>query len=1112
MPEPLPSDALDLLDDLPLPALVSDPTGAVLHVNPALRTLTDRPLDELLGRGFLTLVHPDDRPVPGAPPAWVDPDGRPVEHELRLLTPGGYRWQCLQSRPRGAHGARVVCTLHDIHALKLVEHRTGSALHDERAAHARLRDVLDASPTLMWTARDHEDVLHFNRTWSEYTGLPAVLPREAWEGALHPDDLERVRRVRAEARADRRPYELDARFRRQDGSYRWQHVSVRPFGQDEWLGVATDVHDRRDSEAKLHLTLQAGGLGVWTYDVGSGRTTRTPEAARLLDVDDADAPFASFAGRVHEEDRGRVTRDFEDVLRDGGPEQLRVEHRYFRADGRKIWTEHRVHVERDEQGRALRLLGVTADVTARKRDEERLTLLADAGETLARNLDVTQTLTRLARLAVPRIADWCVVYLPDAEGVLTPVAVQHRDHEKVEYARRVIGAFPARVDDEAGIGRAFRDGETLHVPDLPGLLASVGPLPEGWQDVMDRLRLRSMLAVPLVAHGRPIGLLNLCFAESGRTYGEGDLPAARELANRAALALENAQLYHEARELNTTLEARVRERTAELDLRNRALEAFADLSRDFAAEADPARLVGRAQEILVGLLPGSASTYYEPAGERWALRSHRGVFRNPRLLDTLRGGLPRGLNPNLDRPFDTHEAYYQERYDPNTVPSAAHDLTLIRATASLPVLVGGEARGVLIVGSYEPRAWTSSERALLETVARSLGVALERADALRAVQHERTFLSGLLRSLSEGIVACDAQGRLTTFNAASEEIHGSAARAAPPERWAELYRLYRPDGETPLPREEVPLYRAWQGRRVQDEVIVVRRPDGERRLMVCVGGPIVTSGGEQLGAVVVMRDVTDRDRAEAALRQANRELKRSNEELEQFAYVASHDLQAPARAVTSFAGVLDLRYGHLLDERGHAYLTQIVRGGERMKRLVDDLLTFSRVNTQRRPLEPVDSARVLAEALELLTPDLQVTHALVTHDDLPIVRADEGQLSRVLVNLIGNALKYARPGVPPRVHVSARREGSMWRFSVRDNGLGIEERYFEQIFVPFKRLHSRDEIEGSGLGLAVSRKIVERHGGWLWLESTPGEGSVFQFTLPSVDADVAARSGEVTTA
>lgn len=251
-----------------------------------------------------------------------------------------------------------------------------------------------------------------------------------------------------------------------------------------------------------------------------------------------------------------------------------------------------------------------------------------------------------------------------------------------------------------------------------------------------------------------------------------------------------------------------------------------------------------------------------------------------------------------------------------------------------------------------------------------------------------------------------------------------------------------------------------------------------------------------------MRDVTERYQAEAALREANENLRRSNQELEQFAYVASHDLQTPLRAVTSFAGLLQKRYGERLDARGHTYLSHIVQGGERMKRLVDDLLAFSRVHTQQRPPQPVDSANTLREVVELLGPELEASGGWVTSGPLPWVQADEGQLSRLLVNLIGNALKYRRPEVPPRVHVTAQPEGSLWRFAVADNGVGIDARYHEQVFVPFQRLHAQDDIEGTGLGLAVSRKIVERHGGQLWLESVPGQGSTFFLTLPGAEREV----------
>ncbi|MFB9990521.1 ATP-binding protein [Deinococcus oregonensis] len=226
------------------------------------------------------------------------------------------------------------------------------------------------------------------------------------------------------------------------------------------------------------------------------------------------------------------------------------------------------------------------------------------------------------------------------------------------------------------------------------------------------------------------------------------------------------------------------------------------------------------------------------------------------------------------------------------------------------------------------------------------------------------------------------------------------------------------------------------------------------------------------------------------------ELERSNAELEQFAYIASHDLQAPIRAVTSFAGIIAQRYAGQLDDRGQLYLQQIIGSGEHMKRLVDDLLTFSRIHTHQGDQVLVDSQAVFGEvARRLASEDMEGTFDL-SATGLPRVRANPQQLDQLLQNLISNGLKYRREGVRPRVQVSAVQGGDFWRFAVSDNGIGIEEQYFGRIFEIFQRLHGRDTFEGTGIGLAVCKKIVERHGGQLWLESVVGEGSSFFFTLP----------------
>ncbi len=254
---------------------------------------------------------------------------------------------------------------------------------------------------------------------------------------------------------------------------------------------------------------------------------------------------------------------------------------------------------------------------------------------------------------------------------------------------------------------------------------------------------------------------------------------------------------------------------------------------------------------------------------------------------------------------------------------------------------------------------------------------------------------------------------------------------------------------------------------------------------------LVTAVAAQLGSVI------QRKRAEEALaRQAN-ELARSNAELEQFAYVASHDLQEPLRMVASYTQLLSRRYKGKLDEDADEFISYAVDGVVRMQSLINDLLAFSRVGTRGGTFEPTDAEAVFSRALSSLGPAIEETKAVVTHDPLPTLTADAGQLGQVFLNLIGNAIKF-RGEEPPRIHVGAEREEEGWHFTVRDNGIGIEPEFAERIFVLFQRLHSRMEYPGTGIGLAICRKIVERHDGRIWMESEPGSGSTFHFTIPDL--------------
>jgi PAS domain S-box-containing protein len=243
------------------------------------------------------------------------------------------------------------------------------------------------------------------------------------------------------------------------------------------------------------------------------------------------------------------------------------------------------------------------------------------------------------------------------------------------------------------------------------------------------------------------------------------------------------------------------------------------------------------------------------------------------------------------------------------------------------------------------------------------------------------------------------------------------------------------------------------------------------------------------------QDITQRKQVEEELRQIANDLARSNADLEQFAYVASHDLQEPLRAVVGCVQILQRRYQGQLDDRADELITHIIDGASRMQKLIEDLLVFSRVGTRGKQLSPVNSSDALNLALSNLATAIKESHAVITYDPLPIVNADSSQLTSLFQNLISNAIKFCR-NHSPQIHIKAECKENKCIFSVSDNGIGIESQYFERIFGVFQRLHTRKEYPGTGIGLAICKKIIERHGGNIWVESTLNQGSTFFFTLP----------------
>ena len=278
--------------------------------------------------------------------------------------------------------------------------------------------------------------------------------------------------------------------------------------------------------------------------------------------------------------------------------------------------------------------------------------------------------------------------------------------------------------------------------------------------------------------------------------------------------------------------------------------------------------------------------------------------------------------------------------------------------------------------------------------------------------------------------------------------------------------------------------------------IRLKTKDGKWR-WILTNGKVVETGedGKPLRMLGTHTDITERKQADEQLKRTMDELKRSNMELEQFAYVASHDLQEPLRMVSSFTQLLEKQYKDKLDENALDYINYAVDGAKRMQALITDLLTYSRVNTQAGKFKDTNLDKVLNEVLFNMGIKIQENQAIITRESLPKICADYGQMVQIFQNLIDNALKY-RSKETPQILISARKEDKQWLFSVEDNGIGIDPKYADRIFMIFKRLHTNEEYEGTGIGLAITKRIIERHEGRIWVESELGKGSTFYFTIP----------------
>ncbi len=397
----------------------------------------------------------------------------------------------------------------------------------------------------------------------------------------------------------------------------------------------------------------------------------------------------------------------------------------------------------------------------------------------------------------------------------------------------------------------------------------------------------------------------------------------------------------------------------------------------------------------------------------------------------------------------------------------------------------------------------------------------ERKKAEEIIQQISTYNRSLIEASLDPLVTINPDGTISDVNEATVRVTGVPRE----ELVGTDFSRYFIEPE----KAKAGYERVFRDGSVTDYGLEIRHRDGHITPVLYNASIYRDRGGRIAGVFAAARDITERKRAEDALLtaynelddrvkertrelvEANRnlertaeelkkkseELARSNQELQQFAYIASHDLQEPLRGISGFTELLERRYKGQLDEKADTYLHFILDGTRQMHQVIQDLLEYSRVQTKAHEFSQIDTNRSFKQALKNLHGSITQKEAIITHGPLPELMADETQITQLFQNLIGNSLKFQKPNVVPKIHISARQDADRWIFSVNDNGIGFESRFADRIFKIFQRLHAKGEYEGTGIGLAICKRIVERHGGEIWVESTPGEGSTFFFTLPA---------------
>ena len=791
----------------------------------------------------------------------------------------------------------------------------------------------------------------------------------------------------------------------------------------------------RESERKLQRAEEVAGFGHWQIDLNDKVISWSQGSMVICGLEKPSLSLSDWQKLPLAEYRNHRDKALKDLVESGIPYD--VEFKLCRPiDGRIV----NIHSLAQYDSRKNMVFGVLQDVTERRdfdmhlqRMNRELLAIKECDRTLVKAKSEQELLHEVCRI-VCDIAGYRMAWIGMAENDETrsvrPVAWAGHDNG---YVAQIKATWS---DDERGwgpTGMSVRTWSTVFSQDFAN-----DPRTSPWRDLAIRNGYRSSIAIPLMDSKGAFGTFTL-YSERINGFTEDEVKLLEELTSDIAYGIVGLRAREERRMAEKAL------KESEEHFRNLSENAFEGIAisvKEIIVDANNALsdILQYRPDDLIGM---SMSDFFTPESSYLARERVREEALGP--------------------------------YEVQMIRKDGDILTLRIKEKDIP----WKGRIARLSAFQDITDRKKAEDALKESME-------------KARQHAEE-IETLMDIVPAAIwVAHDPECRVITGNQSGSQFYSSgedtAVSSGPTTgNEDENTRHFFRNGIELRP-EELPIQEAaLKGVEVRDSEIEVQLSSGRKIVMLGNARPLLDESGRVRGSVASFLDITDRKMIEE-------NLKRSNAELQQFAYVASHDLQEPLRTVTSHLSLLERKYGDQLDDDAKEYLRYAVDGGLRARELVRDLLDYSRIESRAEPIKPTDMENVLAIVEVNLQAQIAEARASITHDPLPCIVADGHQMEALMQNIISNAIKFHGQD-DPTVHVSAKDAGNVWTFSIRDNGIGIEQKYREKIFQIFQRLHTADQYPGTGIGLAIVKKVVDRHGGNIWFDSEPGKGTTFSFTI-----------------